>query len=310
MTDDGSADFYTTASYGTGTTETYTLTSGETTIFVRDFAAETIILNAIDANAAPGTSASIGIVPNTVGYYTFTIGTSQVAGTGFAGTVQAYDAYDNFAVNDSTTVFTLVDDGSADFYTSASYGTGTTETYTLTSGEVTIYVRDFVAETIVLNATPHPGHRRALSSTLRLSTTTPSAPRPRRSSVPALRARSRASTPMTTSSSTTPRAFSRSRTPAQPTSIHQPATAQARPRPTRSLQARPRSTSVTWSPRRSRSPLSPTTARSAPVLTSSSTLRSSTTTPSAPRPRRPRVMASPARSRALIPITTSSSMTP
>jgi len=152
LVDDGSADFYDNPSYGTGTTTTYTLSAGEATIYVRDFVAETIILNAIDANAAPGTSASIGIVPNTVGYYTFTIGTSQVAGTGFAGTVQGFDAYDNFAVNDSTTVFTLVDDGSADFYTSSSYGTGTTETYTLTSGEVTVYVRDFAAETIVLNA--------------------------------------------------------------------------------------------------------------------------------------------------------------
>jgi len=164
LTDTGNAAFYTDGGYST-TTETYILSSGEATIYVRDLAAETIVLNAIDANSAPGTSASIGIVPNTVGYYTFTVGTSQVAGVGFTGTVQGFDAYDNFAVNDSTTVVTLTDTGNAAFYTDGGYSTAT-ETYTLSSGETAIYVRDLYAETIVLNAVDvnnSPGTSAAIS---------------------------------------------------------------------------------------------------------------------------------------------------
>jgi len=77
---------------------------------------------------------------------------SQVAGVGFEGTVQGFDTYNNLVTNDSATVMTLTDTGSASFYATASYGTGTTETYTLASGTATIYVRDLTAETIQITA--------------------------------------------------------------------------------------------------------------------------------------------------------------
>jgi len=151
LSDDGSADFYTTASYGTGTTETYTLAAGISTIYVRDLTAETITITADDGSSTEGT-ALVVINPDTVDYYTLTMPTPQVAGTGFFGTVRGFDTNDNLVTNDSVSVLTLSDDGSADFYTSGSYGTGTTETYTLSSGIATVYVRDYTAETITITA--------------------------------------------------------------------------------------------------------------------------------------------------------------
>jgi len=151
LTDTGSADFYTTASYGTGTTETYTLTSGEATIYVRDFVAETIQITAESDNGSIGTSADIWVRPAVINYYAVSASTPQTAGVGFTGTVEAYDVYNNLVFTDSSTVMTMTNTGAAAFYTSGSYAV-TTETYMLSSGTAVLFVKDNTAETIQITA--------------------------------------------------------------------------------------------------------------------------------------------------------------
>jgi len=115
MTNTGSADFYTNGTYG-ATTTYYTLSSGEAVIFVQDDISETLTLSAEDGPGNVGTSAVITVNPAALAYYTFTVGTSQTAGVGFQGTLQAWDSLDNLMTSDSTTVVTVTDTGSADFY--------------------------------------------------------------------------------------------------------------------------------------------------------------------------------------------------
>ncbi|GAF72056.1 unnamed protein product, partial [marine sediment metagenome] len=140
MTNTGAAAFYTDGGYGTAT-DNYTLSSGIAVIYVRDNTAETITISAVDANTKVGTTDNIVIEPAAIDHYVVDADTPQTAGTGFSGTVTAEDQYNNTVTTDSSTVITMTNTGSADFYTDGGYGT-TTDNYTLSSGVAVIYVQD------------------------------------------------------------------------------------------------------------------------------------------------------------------------
>ncbi|UCD15472.1 MAG: DUF2341 domain-containing protein [Candidatus Omnitrophota bacterium] len=106
-----------------------------------------------------GMQSDITVTHSSIDYYTVTAQTmpNPTAGVTWSETVTAYDGYGNKAVTASLPV-TMSNKGSAKFYTDI---TGTTEqaanTYNLVNGEVTIYVKDTVAENINITATDTNG---------------------------------------------------------------------------------------------------------------------------------------------------------
>jgi DNA-binding protein Fis len=136
---------------GTVTSATDTISSINTSTLDDDTLTLTVYLT--DAAGNQGSDKTDTVVKSVAIYdYTVSIDSPQTEGTGFTGTVTAYDVYDAVVSSDSSTVVTMTETGSAVFYTNSSYDT-TTTTYTLSSGTVTIYIVDPVSESITVTAT-------------------------------------------------------------------------------------------------------------------------------------------------------------
>ncbi|MCG7844850.1 MAG: hypothetical protein MIO90_05410, partial [Methanomassiliicoccales archaeon] len=132
------------------------LVGGQLTIFIKDNVTETVYIVISSASLA-GASGNIIINPAPIDYYVVASTTPQVAGVGWSGTATGYDVFDNQVYTDDTTVVTMTQDGSAVFYTSATYTTSG-NTYAVSAGIATFYVRDIVApQTLALNATDENG---------------------------------------------------------------------------------------------------------------------------------------------------------
>ncbi len=151
MTATGAAAFYTSGTYGTSG-NTYVLSSGVATFFVRDTTAQTITLTATSAGSKTGVSGNIVVNPAAIDHYHFASTTPQTAGTGWTGTARAQDAFHNVETTDSATVVTMTANGAATFYTDGTFDTPG-NTYTMTAGVVTYFVKDNTAQTITLTAT-------------------------------------------------------------------------------------------------------------------------------------------------------------
>jgi len=150
MTATGSAVFYE-GDYATEN-NTYQLSAGVATFYVRDTVAQTITLTATDGNNKTGYISGIVINPAAIDHYHVVSSSPQIAGVGWSGTATAHDVFHNVVTIDSTTVVTMTATGSAVFYTSITYATPG-DTYTLSAGVATFYVKDNVTQTLTLTAT-------------------------------------------------------------------------------------------------------------------------------------------------------------
>jgi hypothetical protein len=151
MTNSGSAQFFSDPAFSSATS-TYALTSGIATIYVRDTLAETITLTVTDSTPKTGTTSNIVVNPNRVASYAITATSPENVGAGWPETVTAKDQYNNTLVNNSSLVISMSNSGNASFYSDSSYSTSNlTSTYQLSTGRVTIYLKDMVSQTITLS---------------------------------------------------------------------------------------------------------------------------------------------------------------
>lgn len=131
-------------------------TNGVATVTLTDTESETVTVTAVDQTytSMTGTSVPITFSPGAIASYTVTTTTPQAAGTGWTETVTAKDAYNNTVTVDSSTVVTMSPVGSVTFYTDNIYSiVNSARTYTLSSGQASIYVKDGTLETVNLTAT-------------------------------------------------------------------------------------------------------------------------------------------------------------
>jgi hypothetical protein len=103
MTATGAALFYTSGTYET-LGNTYTLSSGVATFYVRDTTAQTITLTVTDPSEKTGTSGNIVVNPAVIDHYHVASASPQIAGSGWSGTATAQDAFHNVVTTDSATV--------------------------------------------------------------------------------------------------------------------------------------------------------------------------------------------------------------
>jgi len=131
-------------------------TNGVATDTLTDTESETVTVTATDQTytSMTGTSVPITFNPGAIVSYIVTATTPQAAGIGWTETVTAKDAYNNTVTNDPGTVVTMSPVGSVTFYTDNTYNTvNSARTYTLSSGQTSIYVKDSTLETVNLTAT-------------------------------------------------------------------------------------------------------------------------------------------------------------
>ena len=151
MTSTGDSTFYTDGDYDV-LGNTYTLSSGIATYYVKDNTAQTITLTATSAGSKTGTSSNIVVNPASIDHYHVASSTPYTAGSGWSGTATAQDAFHNVVTTDSVTVVTMTATGAATFYTDGDYDV-LGNTYALSSGVATYFVKDNIAQTITLTAT-------------------------------------------------------------------------------------------------------------------------------------------------------------
>ena len=139
-----------------GTATTITFTDGVATSTMKLYRAQTVSVDVTDGTYGSSDNAAydldLTVSPAGLSSYAVTATTPQTQYTGWSETVTGRDVYQNTVTNDSSSVATMTDSGSALFYTNNTYATQTT-TYTLSSGTATVYVKDSTAETITLTAT-------------------------------------------------------------------------------------------------------------------------------------------------------------
>jgi len=136
--------FYSDAAYLTPVLS-YRLTSGVTTYFVKNTAAENFDITAKDSNIKSGTSNVITINPAPLAGYAITATSPQSAGIGNLATITAKDAYNN-TVTDSSMIVNLSSTGTGvTFYSDPFYITPSSS-FTLSSGVATYYVKNTKAE--------------------------------------------------------------------------------------------------------------------------------------------------------------------
>ncbi|PIZ84382.1 MAG: hypothetical protein COX96_04135 [Candidatus Omnitrophica bacterium CG_4_10_14_0_2_um_filter_44_9] len=121
---------------------------------------------------ASATSTNVAVAPAAIHHYTITTSPTHNAGVGWTETVTAYDVYNNVVTNNSTSGVVMSSTGAATFHDNASYTTlQPANTYTLTNGVATIYVRDNTVQTITLTATESPRSITSGSITITPATT-------------------------------------------------------------------------------------------------------------------------------------------
>ncbi|MFA5392802.1 MAG: DUF2341 domain-containing protein, partial [Candidatus Paceibacterota bacterium] len=153
VTSDSSTQLVLTSSSSTATfsSASCTLNRGSAEIIVSDINSGTLTITATDFSGKSITSEQITVVPTVS--YDVPNPSPQVAGNGWTETISARDVYGHTLTSDSSTVLTVSStSATAKFYTDDTYTTETT-TYTLSSGEVPIYVKDTAVETITISVT-------------------------------------------------------------------------------------------------------------------------------------------------------------
>ncbi len=134
----------------------YTLNSGIATYFVKNTAAETFAVSALDGSGNSGLSNNITVDPGAIASYAV-LSTSpmSVAGGGISNAIIAKDAYNNTVTNASGTIVTVSSSSPAAgalFY-DPTYS-AVTGNYTLSSGQATYYLKvTNPAETFTVDVT-------------------------------------------------------------------------------------------------------------------------------------------------------------
>jgi uncharacterized repeat protein (TIGR03803 family) len=139
-----------------GSATTLTFSSGVATSTMKVYKVETVNVDAddgsIDSTGAASYDLGVTVSAASLSDYTVTATTPQTQYTGWSETVTGRDTYQNTVTNDSSSTATMTETGEALFYTDGTYAIQTT-TYTLSSGTVTIYIKNYDAETITVTTT-------------------------------------------------------------------------------------------------------------------------------------------------------------